>query len=566
MKFMHFSKDKCNHCYRCLRACDSKAIKILDDIARIEDDLCIACGQCYTVCPQHAITINNYIQDVKDAIKDNKKIIASIAPSFPGAFKLDDSGQIVSALKKLGFSIVEETSIGAEIVIDYYKEYVEKGEYKNLISTSCPAGNYLIEKYYPSLVDYMIPVVSPMIAHGKMLKHIYGMDSYVVFIGPCIAKKYESKDFEHEGVIDSVLTFEELSQWIINENINIKSLKPEKFDRRSSKSGNLFPISGSVFSHNIDKKNCKYDFITVNDIKECKEILSYLESGSIENLCVELNVCNGSCIGGPGMPKDNSNYYSRYERVRKYVSNKEYIENEDIHKMTHMLNFHKKFFDKKVDRKIASPEEMRNILRNMGKYEEKDELNCNACGYQTCKEKAQSVYEGMSEIKMCLPFMKAKADSLKNVIFEYSPNVIFLLDNNLFVKEFNPTSERVFNISSENIIGKPISFIIKDDLFLKVKETKQNLIKEKMSFPQYGVTLFTNILYLNEENVILAIMTDITKNEKNKKELVRVKENTFNAAQEVINKQMRVAQEIASLLGETTAETKMILTKLKEML
>ncbi|WDV45310.1 [Fe-Fe] hydrogenase large subunit C-terminal domain-containing protein [Clostridiaceae bacterium M8S5] len=564
MSLIHFSKDKCNHCYRCLRACETKAIKILDEVAKIEDELCIACGLCYTVCPQQAISINNYVQEVKEAIEDNKKVIVSIAPSFPGAFDMEEIGQIVTGLKRLGIEIVEETSIGAEIIIDYYKKYIEEGKQKNLISTSCPAGNYLIEKYYPSLIEYMIPVVSPMIAHGKMLKSKYGMDAYVVFIGPCIAKRYESQDFEHEGAIDSVLTFDELAKWFQTENIVLKELEPQKFDKKSSKRGNLFPISGNIFPYNKDTKNSKYDFITVNDIKDCKEVLSYLESGSIDSLCVELNICNGSCIGGPGMPKDGSNYYSRYKRVKEYVSNTEAINrHEEEYKD---LNYHKTFFDKKVDRKMPNEEEIKKILGKIGKYTESDELNCNACGYQTCREKAESVYEGMTELNMCLPYMKAQADSLKNVIFKYSPNAIFLLDNNLFVKEFNPTAERLFNIDSRNIVGKPISFILNDEDFVKVMDTKESLIKEKRYYSQYGVTMFANILYLEEEHVILAIMTDITKNEKDKKELARVKANTLNAAQEVINKQMRVAQEIASLLGETTAETKMILTKLKDML
>lgn len=565
MKLINFLREKCNNCHKCLRACPSKAISVLEDHGEIIDDKCISCGKCHIVCQKQALHIKSKVNKVKDAIQNNKKVIASISPSFAGAFEMKEETQIVTALKQLGFDIVEETAIGAKIVLNYYKEYVKKGSYENLITTSCPSANYLIEKYYPSLTKYMIPIASPMIAHGKLLKHKYGIDSYVVFIGPCIAKKVEAQDFQHNGIIDSVLTFQELDEWFKEEKLELKELESQLFDHISYRRESSFPLEGGVLIDVLDESQKKYEIIRVIGVDRCKEILECIENRSISGVCVELNVCEGSCIDGAGMPKDNINYYTREKRVKNYVNKKRYYSDSDI-EIEHInknIDFSKIFLDKNVNRRKASEKELQEILEKMGKYKPEDELNCNACGYVTCREKAESIFEGTSEINMCLPFMRGKAESLKNVIFDKSPNAIFLLDNKLCVKEFNTSSERVFKIKADDIKGKPISKIINDEEFNKVMMTKENLIGHKIVYPEHGVVLIVNIIYLEKQNIIMAIMTDVTLAEKNKEELARVKEKTLNAAQEVIDKQMRVAQEIASLLGETTAETKVILTKLK---
>ncbi|QZY54584.1 [Fe-Fe] hydrogenase large subunit C-terminal domain-containing protein [Crassaminicella profunda] len=565
MSILNFSQANCKNCYKCLRVCPVKAIKIKNEQAEIVEDLCIGCGQCLVVCPQNARQIKSDLQEVKDAIKSKRKVVASIAPTFAGAFSMTDARQIVSALNVLGFSIVEETAIGAEIVAKLYKKYLDSGKYKNLITTSCPSGNYLVEKYFPSLIKYLAPVVSPMIAHGKLLKHEYGMDSYTVFIGPCTGKKIESINFQHKGTIDAVLTFEELTKWLEEENIILSDLVPKPFDGDSSKKGCGFPLEGGVLKSFLNEDKTKYEVIKVDGIDQCMKIFQSIENDHIENVCIEVNTCRGSCVGGSGMPKEEKDFYKSQRKIKEYVKSKKDSLTDENYKDLEHIEFSKKFFDRNIDKKKASEEEIIGILRKIGKYEPEDELNCGGCGYNTCREKAQAVYEGMAELNMCLPFMRSKAERLTNVIFENTPNIIILVDEEMHVKEFNPTAERIFNIKAEEIKDKPISVIMDENMFRKVKETKKDFIGHKVAYSQYGVVLLQSILYLEKQNVLLAIMTNTTSEEKHKKELVRVKEKTIDAAQKVIEKQMRVAQEIASLLGETTAETKIILTKLKQI-
>jgi len=561
--YVNITKANCKNCYKCFRNCLLKSIKIKNEQAEMVSKTCIYCGQCLTSCPQGAISYESDLKLVKNAMKSGKKVIASLAPSFMGSFDISDVGQIVTGLKSISFANVEETAVGAEKVSKLYKDYVKKEKKNNIITTCCPSANLLIETYYPSLVSYMLPIVSPMIAHGKILKNMYGGDSFVVFIGPCISKKIEAKDFQHDTTIDGVLTYDELATWFEEEKIDLKSLEGNVFDMKSYKCGSSFPLTGNIIENIFEEENLHYELINVDGINECREVLECIEKGELKNVCIELNICKGGCIGGPGTAKDSKPFYIREKRVKDYVRNKQVLEDIQAFGVPNEMNLTKVFFDKSIKKEVASEGEIESILKKMGKYKKEDELNCGSCGYDTCREKAQAVFEGKADQNICLPYMRNKSESLTNIIFEYSPNLIFVLNDELRVLEFNPSAERVFKVNADYIKGKPISMLIDSSDFAEVIRNKGNKLAKKIFYPHYDIVLLQSILYLDDQNLLLVIMTDITMEEKQKEELKKVKENAVKAAQNVIDKQMRVAQEIASLLGETTAETKSTLTKLK---
>ena len=565
MNLINFSSASCRNCYKCLRSCPVKAIQFKNEQAVIIEDRCIACGHCLVVCPQNARYIKSDLERIKEAIENKKTLVASIAPSFAGAFEMEDEGQIVSALLKLGFDFIEETAIGAEKVSAAYKDYIKRENPENIITTCCPSANYLIEKYYPSLIKYMLPFVSPMLAHGKMLKSFYGSDSFTVFIGPCTAKKYEAIDLEHEGTIDAVITFEELKKWFEDEKIDLKGQKPSMFEKLSSTIGRIYPVKGGVLGNITENSNRVYEKITVDGIENCMEVFGEMQAGKLKETCVEVNACPGGCLGGPGMTNYSKGFYLKNIKIKKYSVQKSEVPRSCSRSTDECLNYSKLFIDKSIVKEKYDEDQISNILKKMGKFEPSDELNCSVCGYNTCREKAQAIYEGMAEVDMCLHFMRTRAESLTNIIFGNSPNIIIILDTDMNVKEFNPAAESVFSITAGEINGKPISVILDDKNFIAVKETGMSKYNQKLVLNSCGRIFLQNILYLEKQNVILVIMNDITLDEKHKQELKKVKESTLNAAQEVINKQMRVAQEIASLLGETTAETKVILTKLKNL-
>lgn len=568
MSLINISKVSCKSCYKCVNSCSVKAIRMLQEKAEIIEDRCISCGNCLVICPQRARSIVNDVTSVKKAIKEGKKVIASIAPSFAGAFDFVEAGQLASALKKLGFSYVEETGIGAEVVNELYKEELSSGEYTNFICTSCPSANYLVEKYYKDLIPFLAPVVSPMIAHGMLIKKHYGQESFVVFIGPCVAKKNEAEELNNYESIDEVITFTELSDWIKEEGIIIQDQDSMPFDRESNSFGKSYPLNGGAVSDLEEiAKELSYEIIKVQGIDNCMEIFNSIASKELNGVLVEANVCKGGCIGGPSMMLKNTGYHKRLKRIRSYIEKSKKEEKSAVFSMDCSLKetFKRSFEDKSFQKLMPQEKEIKSILKKMGKFDTEDELNCGGCGYESCRAHAIAIFQGMSEINMCFPYIRSKAESLKNVIFESSPNVIIILDEELNIKEFNPAAEKLFRISFNDIKDKPVSYLMDHKNFIIARDSKCNISGEKVETKNHRLILLEAVMYLQKQEIILAIMKDITSEEKNHIELIKVKENTLNAAQEVIDKQMRVAQEIASLLGETTAETKIILSKLKKL-
>jgi iron only hydrogenase large subunit-like protein/uncharacterized Fe-S cluster-containing protein len=564
---MNFSKANCKNCYKCLRYCPVKAIKFKNQQAEIDEDRCIACGHCMNICPQNARQIVSDLEKVKQAIINGKKVIASIAPSFAGILDIE-SFKFVASLKKLGFSYIEETAVGADIVSSMYSEYIENNEQKNYISTACPSVNYIVEKYYPKLIKYLMPIVSPMIAHAKILRNTYDDDIFIVFIGPCISKKIESESSSNEYALDAVLTFEEVMEWIKNESIDINELKDEEFDKNSLIYGRKYPFSSGI----IDCmkpiiKNKNLNIISVSGTEDCIRLFKSLENDEIENTFIEMSACRGSCIGGPNMIKNEVGYYKRVTKVKNYIKNVETGEksNKSILKVLDNSLFFRTFIDKSIKKQTASENYIYEIMKSMGKYSLEDELNCGVCGYNTCREKAQAIFEGMAESTMCLHYMRTREESLRNVLFENTLNCIILLNGDMKIKDINPPAEEAFMVKLQNVMNKPISLIIDDSDFRYVKETGQNIVNKKVSYPKYNLNCIETVAYIPNQDIVMVALLDITEEEKNRKRLGELKENTLEAAQQVIKKQMMVAQEIASLLGETTAETKMTLTKLKKI-
>ncbi len=568
MKFLEFDSNKCDSCFKCLRVCPTKAIAFSGSKRHIIDALCIKCGLCQAHCGPGALKIHLDITRVKSALACGKSVVASIAPSFAGAFNLNDPGQIVSALKELGFSAVEETAHGAEIISLHYEDEIENSTKDNIITSCCPSANYLIEGYFPEALDNVIPVVSPMLAHGMDIKRRYGEDTYVVFVGPCLAKKAEA--VEIEGAIDAVITFAELDVWLKSVGIHARKLIHTPFDYPVSRRGRAYPLGGSLWKADLKTRiNPKYRYIHVDGIDACKSFLESVASGKVKGYCAEINICSGSCLNGPDMPSNAPSFYERQSILSTYVEMQVHEEKIDIvstiDKDMMDLDVKRKFRPKPIEQSIPSDESINDILLKMGKYTEQDQLNCGACGYTTCYDKAVAVFHGYSDVEMCMDSLKQKAESLQSIIFENSPNAICILDMDQRIKEVNPSFHNIFNEQRVKLKNWPIYGIMNDDIFKELKESSDNQISRKVFMSLVDRYFYCNVVKLDDGALYVGIFTDITAAEQSRNELERVKEETVSACQAVIDKQMRVAQEIASLLGETTAETKIGLNELKRI-
>lgn len=562
MKVIDFHDANCKHCYKCVRNCSVKAISVKNEQAHIIRDACIHCGHCLEVCPQNAKTFASDMDRVKSYLRQGIKTIISIAPSYLGVLKYEKPGQVVDALLKLGFSEVRETAEGAALVTKEYQRILEEGEMENMITTCCPSMNDLIEKYYPSLTKYMIPVVSPMIAHGRLIKSIYGEDVKVVFLGPCIAKKEEGVgDQRVMGAINALLTFEELESWLDAEGIDICKCEDKPFGNPEVNVNRIYPVSGGVIQSVLaGKTSDTYHKIYVDGLEECIELLECMQKGELDHCFIEANVCSGGCVKGPASNKWKGSYTPaklKIEQQVKHVPADESIQLEGI-------SLSKKFYDRSRKEKLPTEEQIKDILRASGKYKKEDELNCGACGYATCRDKAIAVYQNKAELGMCLPYAIAKAESMSNIVMDVTPNLNLLIDKELRICECNKIAQKFLGVSRKEALESYIFEYIETEDIEEVLETKKPIMHKKVELPQIHLVAEETIVYIEDLDSVLVIYQDISKEELAKEKRLHLKMETVEMAQKVIDKQMKVAQEIAGLLGETTAETKVTLTKLRD--
>ncbi len=562
MKILDFVQTNCKNCYKCIRNCNVKAIKMLNDQAIIMEEKCIACGECFLVCPQNARNISSDLDKIKAAISQGKKVVISIAPSYLGVFK--EPYKVIGALKKSGIFEIEETSVGATVVTSLYKDYIKNSGKKNLLTSCCPSANLMIQTYYPELLEYLMPIDSPMIVHCKLLRKKHGNDAFIAFLGPCIAKKIEAFPYQSSDTIDAVVSFEEIEQFF--DELGIKADECEESNPCSTGDldGQMYPLEKGILKGVMDiAKKENYACLSVMGAKGCKELFEGLKNNLLENIFAEINICYGGCIGGPAVSKDEKNLFVRDISIRKKLEEerfeKPYTYNIDE------LDYNRNFVNRYCVEELFSEEQIQATLERMGKHLKSDILNCGSCGYDTCKEKAISVLSGFSYPEMCLPYMRSKAERISNISFEYSPNILFIMDENLNILEINPKAEQAFNITSKQINGSHLSTLMPTDDFKNIIQTGISIINKKMFIDKYNLTVYNSTIYLPKLKMLLTIMLDVSHEEEKKDKIMRLKLNTIETADKVIEKQMRVAQEIAGLLGETTAETKVTLLKLKKI-
>ena len=545
-------KSNCKNCYKCIRHCPVKSIRFSGNQAHIIGNECILCGHCFVVCPQNAKEIVDSTEKVRVLIQSGDPVIVSLAPSFVANY--DGVGIVAmrNALQKLGFADVEETAIGATIVKTEYERMLSEEEHDIIITSCCHSINLLIQKYFPAELPYLADVMSPMQAHCVDIKKRIP-NAKTVFIGPCVAKKDEAEYYE--GPVDAVLTFEELTNWLKAEHITLD----KELDNTPESRARFFPTTGGILK-TMAQNAPGYTYMALDGVENCITALKDIESGKIHKCFIEMSACVGSCIGGPVMEKYHRSPVHDYMSVAQYAGTRDF----DVIQPD-ALTLKKNFTV--IDHKLMQPAEyeIAAVLRQMGKFKPSDELNCGSCGYNSCREKAIAICQGKAEISMCLPFLKDKAESFSDTIVRNTPNGLIVLNENLEVQQINAAARKIMNIRSESdVLGEPVIRILDPAVFVSVRNSGRSVRDQKVYLAEYKKYVEQTVVFDPDSRMLVGIMRDITDEEAEREKKARINKQTVEVADTVVEKQMRIVQEIASLLGETAAETKIALTKLKE--
>lgn len=544
-------KSNCKNCYKCIRHCPVKSIRFSGSQAHVMEEDCVLCGQCVVVCPQNAKQIVDETEKVKVLLQSGSPVYVSLAPSFVANYDGVGICGMEAALKRLGFAGVEETALGATVVKREYERLLREEKRDILITSCCHSVNLLIEKYFPSALPFLADVLSPMQAHCAAIKRAHP-EAKTVFIGPCVAKKDEAQ--RYGDLVDAVLTFEELTLWMEQEGV-VPEACQEDTDTGLAR---LFPTSGGIL-RTLTERVPGYMYLVVDGMENVIAALQDIEQGKVHRCFIEMSACPGSCVNGPVMVRRKS-VISGSLAVNVYAGAADFpLEQPEAELLR------KQFPELTRKQNLPSPMELQRILKQMGKEKPEDELNCGTCGYDTCREKAIAIYQGKAEVSMCLPYLKEQAEHFSDSMMRNTPVAMLVLNEDLEVQQLNNAAQKLLNIRYPgDVLGDQVIRIMDSSPFLQVLTTGRDIRDRRAYLADYDRYVEQTIFRDRESRSLLCILRDVTEQEEARLKREDLHRQTAETADRVVEKQMRIVQQIASLLGETAAETKIALTKLKE--
>lgn len=552
MSILEFKKVNCKDCYKCVRYCPVKSIRVKDHAASILAGECILCGNCTIVCPQHAKEDINDVPMIKVLMSKHETVIAIVAPSFAAYFNISFE-TMKSTLKKLGFADVFEVAEGAHVVKNEYERLVAENPDQTWITSSCASVNYYIKRHRPEAAKYLLPVLTPMKALAKILRERYP-EAKFVFIGPCLSKKGEA--FENGSGVSAVLLFEELEDWLAEENIIVH--EDESF-RNQPRLSRLFPMSGGILA--TMKQRPGINYLPISGFDGVKQTIEDVIDGKLPHCFIEMNFCKGGCVGGPSFRRKELGTLRGAVKTRQAAGTTIYDEDYSV---PETLDYSTTFQTKRVFRLEPTKAQIEAVLRQMDKFSPEDELNCGMCGYSTCREKARAVLFGKAEIDMCMPYIRKRAENYAGKIIDSVPSGILAIDMSLNISQANPAACDIFGVDATSLVGQPIGTILDENDFVNLLASDEDTLMTSIYLPDYGLYLDETLQVNRDANLIICILKNVTEEKTRHRRAMQKRQQTAAIADEIVEKQLRMVHEIASLLGETASETKIAISDLKE--
>jgi iron only hydrogenase large subunit-like protein/uncharacterized Fe-S cluster-containing protein len=558
------NKARCRDCYRCVRVCPVKAIRMDDGQAQVVAERCVGCGTCIRECPQDAKTYRNDLDVARKLLAGDAPVGVSVAPSFAAMGPAWQHRRLPSALRRLGFAYVGETAGGAAHVAGGVADAVRAEPDRPHVCSACPAVVRLVETYHSDQTDLLTPLVSPMIAHGRMIRHQLGESARVVFIGPCVAKKLEAQRPELDGEIDCVLTFAELADWLAAEEIALDACEESGFDDPPDPAARTFALAGG----NLRAAGIRPDLLATSHIAVCgpEEVTAALDAlaGEPSGVLLEPLFCAQGCISGPAVGTED-NLFLRRKRVLDYSQAVALPSARPGGAPLPAPKLATRFAPcPPTDDEPITAARIREVLERTGKGDPADQLNCGACGYASCRDKAIAVLRGLAETEMCIPYMRRLAERRTDRIIETSPNGIVILDGRLRILSMNPAFAKLFHCS-QAIVGKPVSYLMDPEMFERVAAGQVERFEGTVRLDRYHLTCHQVVYALADEGQYVGIFVDLTRGRASEAELDRVRAETVAQARELLAHQVEMAQHIAEFLGESSARGEQLVDNLLQL-
>ncbi len=548
---------ECQDCYKCLRHCPTKAIKVENGKATVIPERCVACGICVGVCPNNAKHIRNDIGRAGSLFSEGVKVIAALAPSWASEFPDCTNEQMIHALKQLGFYWVSETALGAQMISQRLVDELKSSDKKLLISSACPAADGFVSKYLPEFTENITDVISPVLAHCELLRKLYGNEVKIIFFSPCIAKKNEAD--ARSDLLNLSLTFTDLHEWFSKKGIIPEQVLPdgtEEFIPEKAEDGALYPVEGGMLDTIKLRGGTDIQYVTISGIPDIEQALTGLNADELKKpVFLELLACKGGCVNGPCMSHSRAGLLN----IVAALNNAEMPEKLSI--TGSEIPVHGAYLNEHIKKESSSDEEIRKALLRVGKSSDEDELNCGGCGYDTCKEFAKALLENRAEPVMCLSYLRNMAQKKANAMIRCMPSAVVIVDNDLKIVESNkhfaalagPDAIDIWE-ASEGMEGANLEKLIPfSHLFVENLETGMDI--HKGSLKAWDKILDVTIFSIEKGRIAGAVISDITSPGMRREQIAA-------RARMVIKKNLETVQSIAANLGENMAETEILLRSL----